>query len=571
MNRTAFQHKSNGRKEWRFRPRVPGSVRSSLGGYSPLLAQLLYNRGVTDSQQAFAFLSTETVSHDPFQLPGMETAVHRLRQALDHGERIAIFGDFDVDGVSATALLSRALRSLGSEAIAYIPHRVDEGHGLSLRAVAALARQNVGLLVTVDCGVTSHGEIDAAAKAGMDTIVTDHHLPDSELPNACAVVDHQLPGSVYPFPHLTGAGLALKLVQAMCASAGKDVTQLGQPLLSLATLGTIADVAPILGENRSIVRQGLRELGHAPAIGLRALMRSSRLEGQSVDAEDVAWRLAPRLNASGRMDHAMVSYRLLATESEEDAASLASTLEQQNRDRQDQTQVAQRQAKGMVELEPLLMVSDPSFSPGIIGLVAARLVDEFSRPAVVVSEGLEISRGSCRSTPDFNIGSALQQVAPGVGGFVAYGGHPRAAGFTVETSRLPALRKALVALAGDVVGDDPPPPALDIDAELPLGSLPRDVYGEIQRLAPFGAQASAPVFLSRNVQVAWVRPMGATGNHLRLQLRDGGVTWSAVAFGQGANFPGGAGALDVVYSVEIDRWGATETLRLRVLDMRAAG
>ncbi|MFC1935190.1 single-stranded-DNA-specific exonuclease RecJ [Chloroflexota bacterium] len=571
MNQDSSSQVAAARKVWRIQPPLPAEARSSLGkaNYHPLLARLLYNREIADAHQAQAFLSTEPISHDPLTLTGIEAAIHRLRRALEHRERIAVFGDFDVDGVTATALLARALKPLGTEILPYIPHRVEEGHGLSLQAIHALARQNVDLLITVDCGITSYIEIDAAARAGIDTIVTDHHLAPEGPPRACAVVDPRLPGSRYPFPYLTGAGLALKLVQALYHSMRRNDAP-WQSLLPLAALGTVADMAPLVDENRSIVRQGLQELGRTTTPGLRTLMRSAHLEGRVPDTEAISWVLAPRLNAAGRMDHASISYELLVTESEERATALAATLEQQNRERQRITAEAQEKARTLIELKPLLMVSDPSFSPGIVGLVAGKLVEEFCRPAVVVSLEEEVSRGSCRSIPEFDIGSALHRVAPSIGGFVRHGGHPRAAGFIIATEKLPALRRELVALAQESLGEEAFQPRLDIDLELPLGTLPRDIYRIIEGLAPFGAGNPAPVFLSRNVQLAGMRPLGSNGEHLRLKLRDQGVTWDAIAFRLGAHLPAGADSLDVVYTVDIDYWGGEETLRLNVMDLRAA-
>ncbi len=307
-----------------------------------------------------------------------------------------------------------------------------------------------------------------------------------------------------------------------------------------------------------------------PAPGLQALMRSARLDGKVPDTETISWALAPRLNAAGRMDHASTSYELLVAESEERATTLAATLEQLNRDRQRQTAEAMDLARKLLELGPLLMVSDPSFSPGIIGLVAGRLAEEFRRPAVVVSLGQEVSRGSCRSIPEFDIGSALYQVSSSIGGFIRHGGHPQAAGFTIATEKLPLLRQQLTALAQGSVGEAAIQPRLDIDLEIPLGSLPRDVYQTLQRLAPFGVGNPKPVFLSRNVHLDGIRTMGANHEHLRLRLRHQGVTWDAVAFGQASRRPEDASLLDVVYTVDMDRWRERDTLRLTVLDLRAA-
>ena len=558
---------------WHVRPGAPAEIQAALtrSGYSPLLAQLLYNRGISTPDQAQSFLSHESVSHDPWALPGMESAVDRIKGALERKERIAVFGDFDVDGITATALLTRALKPLGSQVRPYIPHRVEEGHGLSLHAVQLLAGESVDLLITVDCGVTSHEEVRAASRAGIDTIITDHHLAPDGGPDACAVVDPRLSGSNYPFPYLTGAGLAWKLAQAVYSSLGRTAELEGQPLMSLAALGTIADVGPLVDENRSIVRDGLKELGERPTPGLRALMRSARQDGHPPDTETVGWYLAPRLNAAGRMAHADTSYQLLVTDSPAEAASLVGVLETQNRQRQELTAAAHEKAKGLVELEPLIMVGDASFLPGIIGLVASRLVDELGRPAVVLSVGDEVSRGSCRSVAEFDIGSALHEVAASMDGFIAHGGHPQAAGFTIATDSVPELRQRLVEIARQAMGDEVSSPRLDIDMELPLGSLPRDVYRLAGELAPCGEANPQPVFLSRGVQVTSMRSFGADGAHLSLNLRDGGVTWSAVAFRQGGKVPNGTGLVDVVYTVGIDRWNGQETLRLGVLDIRASG
>ncbi|MBI4311090.1 MAG: single-stranded-DNA-specific exonuclease RecJ [Chloroflexi bacterium] len=558
---------------------MPPSARTVLEGFPPVQAQLLYSRGLPSPAQARAFLSFDPVSHDPFALPDMEAAVGRMRQALQKREGIGVFGDFDVDGLSATALLATALRPLGCLIVPYIPHRVDEGHGLSMQAVERLAAQDVRLLITVDCGISSHKEIAYAAGMGIDTIVTDHHLPPQQTPLALAVVDPRLHGSSYPFAELTGAGLALKLAQGLYSAMSFPTAHLLPPLFPLAALGTIADVAPLVDENRSIVRQGLAHMSRTPSVGLNALVRSARLEGRALDTESVGWQLAPRLNASGRIDSADLSYRLLVTQSSQEAAALAQSLEQQNRQRQEMTEEAYRKAKSILEPGPLLMVGDPSFSPGIIGLVAGRLAEEFARPSVVISQGVETSRGSCRSVPWFDIGRALYQIEEAVGGFVRHGGHAQAAGFTVETQRLPVLRQALTRLAAERLRQTSngnqdealPAPWLDVDMETPLGTLPRDVYRQVQSLAPFGPGNPEPVFLSRAVQVLEARPMGAGGKHLRLKLKDGGIAWNAVAFGQGDRLPAGATRLDIAYAVEMDHWGGQERLQLRVLDFRVVG
>ena len=560
------------RIEWRVRPAVPQEIARPLmdSGLTPILSQLLYNRGFHSPDEAQAFLSTDEVSHDAALLPGLEQAVERLRKAVRNRERVAVFGDFDVDGITGTAIMARALTSLGVEVIPYIPHRVEEGHGLNTEAVSYLAGQGATLLVTVDTGVTAFAEVAAAQDMGVDVIITDHHLAPQGAPDACAIIDPRLPDSTYPFPHLTGAGLAYKLCKALLQSFGSNGQEELGTLLSLAALGTVADVAPLLDENRSLVRRGLEELARSSSTGLQAMFRTARIEDVSFDAETIGWVLAPRLNAAGRLDHADASYRLLVTDDAGEAEGLALQLEQQNRDRRTMTTEAYDKARSLVEPAPLIMVGDESFSPGIIGLVASRLAEEFHRPAVVLSLGPDVSRGSCRSIPEFDIGSALHEVAPGVEGMLRFGGHPQAAGFTIVTSSLDSLQRRLTSVAEEALSDQVLRPRLDIDVELPLRDLPRDIYPTVQRLAPFGAANPAPLFLSRNVQLMSNRQIGSNGDHSLLKLKENGITWDAIAFSNSRRLPENIDKVDVVYTVEIDRWRSHQTLRLNVKDVRPA-
>ena len=560
------------RMEWRVRPAVPQEIAQPLmdSGLTPILAQLLYNRGLHSPDQAQDFLSGDEVSHDEALLPGLEQAVERLRTAVRGHERVAVFGDFDVDGITGTAIMARALTSLGVEVIPYIPHRVDEGHGLSTDAVSHLAAQGATLLVTVDTGVTAFAEVAAAQDMGVDVIITDHHLAPQGAPDAYAIIDPRLPDSTYPFPHLTGAGLAYKLCKALLQSFSSSAEEQLGTLLSLAAMGTVADVAPLLDENRSIVRRGLEELARSSSTGLQAMFKTARIEDVSFDAETIGWVLAPRLNAAGRLDHAEASYRLLVTNDAGEAEGLALQLEQQNRDRRTMTTEAYQKARSLVEPGPLIMVGDESFSPGIIGLVASRLAEEFHRPAVVLSLGPDVSRGSCRSIPEFDMGSALHEVAPQVEGILRFGGHPQAAGFTIATSSLDSLQRRLTSVAEEALSDQALQPRLDIDLDLPLRDLPRDIYPTVQRLAPFGAANPSPLFLSRNVQLVSSRQIGSNGDHSLLKLKENGIIWDAIAFGNSCRLPENINKVDVVYTVEIDRWKSHETLRLNVKDVRPA-
>ena len=337
-----------GRRAWRVASRAPADVNAKLSAYSPLAAQLLYNRGVTDLPSAKAFLSTdEKLLEDSLLLPDIQSAVSRINRALRDGETIGIFGDFDADGVTATALLEEGLARLGGRVIPYLPHRVKEGHGLNSQAVHALHEQGVTLLVTVDCGVTSVDEVSEAASLGMDTIITDHHTPLPRIPDACAIVNPKLDGSIYPFPHLAGVGLAFKLVTALYASMDRSWDE---TLLQLAALGTVTDVTPLVGENRYIVAAGLRSLNTNPRPGLKELLRLAGLEVGELDTETIAYTLGPRLNAPGRLEHASKGYDLLRAASTEEAAPLARDLERMNRERQGLTQKAQDAAKRLMGL-----------------------------------------------------------------------------------------------------------------------------------------------------------------------------------------------------------------------------
>ncbi len=554
---------------WREASRAPADVKTGLSDFSPLAAQLLYNRGVTDLPGAKAFLSRdESLLEDPFLLPNIETAVSRIHRALRDGETIGVFGDFDADGVTGTALLVEGLAKLGGKVIPYLPHRITEGHGLNSRAVRALHEQGVTLLVTVDCGVTSVDEVSEAASLGMDTVITDHHTPLPQLPDACAIVNPKLDGSTYPFPHLAGVGLAFKLVTALYAHLDRSWDE---SLLQLAALGTVTDVTPLVGENRYIVAAGLRSLNANPRPGLKELLRLAGLEAGELDTETIAYTLGPRLNAPGRLEHASAGYDLLRAASIEEAAPLAGDLERMNRERQGLTQKAVEAAKRHVDAvppgAPMTVMWSEEFAPGIAGLLASRLVEERWRPAVVVAVDGDMGRGSGRSIPEFDLASALAECRDL---FDRFGGHPRAAGFLIPREKLPALRERLEAIARrDLDGADLQP-AIDIDAHVRISSLMGDNFRFLQSLAPYGEGNPKPVFLTKGVKAVDAQPVGAQGNHLRLKLQHEGAVWDAIAFGRGGDWSGDSDELDVVYTLSVDTWGGSRTLRLVIEDFQAS-
>jgi len=553
------------RYRWNLLPPVPRQYLVNNSSIPPLVVQLLFNRGLKEPAQLASFLAVDqSLCSSPLLLPDMPQAVARIYQAMLSAEPIAIYGDYDADGITATALLVQGLSMLGGNVVPYIPHRLTEGYGLKTTALENLRQQGIGLVVTVDCGITSLSEVRRARRTGLDIVITDHHTPLPEMPPAVAIVNPKLAGSAYPFAELTGVGVAFKLLQALYQSVGRE-GQL-EEMTDLVALGTVADMSPLLGENRYLVKKGIMVMNQSPRLGLRALIEQAGLSGGSLDAEGISWMIAPRLNAAGRLDHAMFSYKLLMTDSPIEARRLARWLEQKNAERQKLTSSTLARAREQVlsrGISPLLMASDRDYFIGIAGLVASRLAEEFYRPAVVVKTGEKMSSGSCRSIPEFNIIAALKESRHLLSQF---GGHSQAAGFTLPTRNLPRFEEALVNLASAQLRGADLRPSLDVDAEVRLPGLGGDTFQITQQLAPFGRGNPLPTYLSRHVEVIDCRTMGNGGEHLRLKLRQDGSRWDGVAFRLGNYLADVTPFLDIVYNLEIDRWRGKETLRLNILD-----
>lgn len=556
------------RKRWDVLPAAPPQQFLVLPHLPPLVVQVLYNRGLREPGEVDAFLySIEELGADPFLLPDMDRAVARLRRALEHDESIAVFGDFDVDGVSGTAILVQFLSHHGNRIVPYIPDRSKEGYGLNSRAIDHLKAEGVQLIVTVDCGTKSVEEVKYALSLGMDVIVTDHHATPEVLPPATAVVNPRCPNSRYPFVELAGAAVAYKLAEALSVSIDNGNVNV-EDYVDLAALGTIADMMPLVGENRLLARRGLDMLNTMPRLGLRELMRSARITPGQVDADSVGYSLGPRINSAGRLDTALVSYRLLTTDSLTEAQEIAGILELQNVQRQKYTQegVALARAKAMAQVKryPLLLVGSRAFKQGVIGLVASRLAEEFYRPAVVIEVGETESRGSARSIPEFDINWALTQCADLL---TRFGGHPMAAGFSVPNQNIKALRQCLVGLAGETLDTAALEPYITVDAQVKLNQLDWGIMKSIEGLAPFGKGNPTPTFMTDGVRLVDCRKIN--GGHLRLKLYDGRLTWPAVAFGFGELCDLKAGSyLDIVYHLCVDNWNGDSKLQLEIEDLR---
>ena len=567
------------RPQWTVASPIPDEIVSALG-MPRLWAQVLYNRGIEDADTALNMLdSSHNALHDPFLFDDMDLAVRRILQAIRDGETIAVFGDFDTDGVTATVLLYEALGQLGGTAIAHIPHRVRDGHGLNIDAVHDMRNRGASLVITVDCGITSVEEVRAAKELGMEVILTDHHAPLTGLPDAYAVVTPRRAVDAYPFPFLTGAGIAFKLVQALYQ--GQEQT-MSESALELAALGTVADMAPLLGENRALATLGLASLQRTKRPGLLALFEAAHTTGAALDHESIPFVIAPRLNAAGRMDTADLSFDLLPAPDMDTARDLAAQVEQLNQQRRELTGTLVEQglegAALQVEDESLIFLASEEFEPGVSGLVAGRLAERFYRPAIVVSVDGDVARASGRSIPEFNLGEALAECEEL---FHRFGGHPAAAGFVADTANLEALKERLQRLAREQLQGIALEPRLHIDAEVAFKDVLGEAYTFLRSLAPFGQGHPPPAFLARNVEVTAVRQMGAEGQHMRLTLRQSGAKWDAVAFNQawpeGLSMPEGTSdknstypTVDLVYAPEVNNFNGRNTMQLRLLDVVAS-
>ena len=597
-------------------PAPPEYLRSA--GISALVAQLLYNRKIASDQINSFLFDSQQFQNDPFLLPDIHLAVNRIHRALSNKEKIAVYGDFDADGVTATAIVVEGLNALGSEAIPYIPHRLHEGYGLNMTAIKNLWEEGVRLIITVDCGISAIKEVNEAKELGMDIIITDHHTPASDLPQAIAVIDPKRSDSQYPFPHLAGAGIAFKLVQALLhKDKNADVTN---KLLDLVALGTIPDMVPLTGENRYLVKKGLEALNNTQRIGVKKMIGIATLKPDKISEGDVAWALGPRLNAAGRIGHATNSYRLLTTVSGEEAVLLAKELEEGNEERQALT----RKATDMAEKrlagksgQVLLIDGDESYPPGVIGLVAGKLAAKYYRPTIILTLEPEICRGSARSIPEFNIVTALQQCQDlliNCGGhpmaakyyrptiiltlepeicrgsarsipefnivtalqqcqdlLINCGGHPMAAGFMVTRENLSQVKRRLTDMAVSQLAHLDLMPRLIIDAEIPLTCFAGETLNLIRQMAPFGQGNPSPTFLSRGVEVLKQRSIGKQGNHLELEIKQGGTIWRAIAFNYGNNGRSQENDLgkvelprqiDIVYNLKVSQWRGEEVLSL---------
>ena len=561
---------------WNLRPPGPAGSRAELerAGLPPLCAAVLCARGVDTAPAASAFLAHgPDLLHDPFLLRDMEKAVERISRAIREQETVAVYGDYDVDGITATCLLTQFLRTLGGQVVSYIPDRTEEGYGLNNHAIDALARQGVTLIVTVDCGITAAQEVEYARALGVDVVITDHHQCKEVLPQAVAVVDPRRPDCSYPFPDLAGVGVALKLALALTAPAQRPQVLLDYG--ELAAIGTVADVMLLQGENRALVHLGLERLADCSRPGLQALLREAGCpRGQVPTTVTIGYGLAPRINAAGRMEQAGTALELLLTQDPQRGQELAQELCQLNRLRQAiELEIFQHCDQLLTHTPalsaPVIVLAGEGWHQGVIGIVASRLAEKYACPAFMISLDGDKGKGSCRSFGGFNLFGALERCAPLLD---SYGGHELAAGFSIRRDNIPAFRAALCQLVEEFAGHQPMESSLDVDCEIPHCSLlsTQDVES-LSLLEPFGSGNPKPVFLLRSVCVLSHTDVGG-GRHLKLKLRRDGVVMDAIFFSANTAACGieNGQRLDIAFTLQINQFRGNRTVQLQLCDLRPA-
>lgn len=563
------------RRKWAVRPGDPpaADVLARKIGVSPVTAQILLHRGIADAAAARDFLRTDIGQlRDPYEIPGMTAAVDRLDSALRRGEKIGIFGDYDVDGVSGTALLTRYFRLRGADAPAYIPHRTQEGYGLNAAGLRVLADQGVRLLVTVDTGTTAHAAIAQAREMGMDVVVIDHHVPDATLPEGATIVNPML-GAPNP---LASVGIAFKTAWALAHRCEEDKERFAEVLpsaLTLAALGTVADVCPLLGDNRVLVALGLQELSARPSVGLAAIRRAAGLDEGDLSAGDIAFKFAPRLNAAGRMLDARLALELLLTDDESRAAQLAAELEMANRKRQKVEDQILRQAIDRIETEGhlderVIVLADDRWHSGVVGIVAARLVERTARPVFLIGLDGDAGRGSARTIDGFNLKEAIAACEAHL---ISGGGHEKAGGLSIARDRVDAFTEQMRAVARGTLADDDLAHTIKIDLEVRIEEILPGLYRELARLAPFGIGNPRPVFCARGVRVAGVpRVMGRDGSHLQFFAAQDAASLRAVGWKMAELYEPllDAANVDLAFTVQENRWQGRVSLELELKDVR---
>ena len=559
-------------QKWHIAPPHPeAAARLTAAGYPCLVSAVLASRGIATEEEAAAFLEQEQrLTYSPFLMADMDKAAARVQQALADGEKIAVFGDYDVDGITATCILVDYLQSRGADVLHYIPRRIEDGYGLSCDAIEGLYRKGARLLITVDCGITGVEEVDFANSLGMDVVITDHHECKETLPRAVAVVDPHRPDCPYPFKHLAGCGVALKLALAL---GGPDREEaLFARYCTLAAIGTVADVMQMSGENRTIVSRGLAVIEHSDFIGLQALLKEAGLTGREITSVQIGFVLAPRINAAGRMGAADKAAELLLCTDPAEAERMARELCALNRERQNVEQTIYSQAEEMIAHLPdrdrsALVLESSRWHQGVVGIVASRLSEKYSRPSFMIHLNGTTGKGSCRSWGGFNLFAALENCKDLLLGF---GGHELAAGFTIDESNIPAFRERMNDYARSFRGGEAPVSVLDVDVAITHPSaVTLEELDALSALEPYGSGNARPVFCLLGATLLRTQNVGQN-RHLKLRLGKGsaqfdGIFFSTVAEDCGCHV---GDRVDAAFYLQVNEFRGSRTVQLQMVDLR---
>ncbi len=551
---------------WKVSQPEAGAVNALVGsGYAPLAAMVLASRGMEDDHQARAYLDCNAPLLDPFLMTDMDKAAGRVGLAMSRGEKIAVFGDYDVDGITATCLLTDFLRRHGADAVSYIPGRLEEGYGLNPIAIHQLHDEGVKLIVTVDCGITAVSEAELCRQLGIDLVITDHHECKQTLPAAIAVVDPHRPDGGYPHKNLSGVGVAFKLASALC---GSQETVL-EEYADMVCLGTVADVMPLQGENRVFVARGLESLAHTKRPGIAALMAECGCAPEAVSASSIGFMLAPRINAAGRMGQIDLAVELFLTDDPDKAAEAARGLCELNRQRQAVESEIYRQAVSMLPMgkpPEAIVLADESWHQGVVGIVASRIAEEYACPTFLICLDGEHGKASSRSHGGFNLFASLSALSPLL---ESYGGHELAAGFTITRANIPEFRRQICALAAKFYTDDVPRTVLDVDCAVSPELLTLHNVDALQMLEPCGNGCPKPVLMVKNLTIDRISMVGG-GRHMRLRLCSGHTYLNAIYFSANPQTvsiqPGDL--VDVAFTPQVNEFRGTRTVQMNVIDIR---
>lgn len=582
-------------KKWVIKPKISNDLIKKFPEFSPVILQLLFNRNITEQKLIDEFLSPDYTKdiHDPYLFKDMIKSVKRIKQAIDNNEKIIIHGDYDADGVCATAILLSTLKKIGAENIdIYLPHREKEGYGLNMKTIEFFHEEKVNLIITCDCGVSNYQEIKKANNYGIDTVITDHHQEPKILPEAVAIINPVLKGENYPFKGLAGAGVAFKFAQALLqdydkqnqmvsAKGGRLLKRNGGQgptsgwekwLLDLVAIGTVADVSSLIGENRTLVKYGLVVLQKTKRLGLQKLFAVAGINLDKMNTYTIGYQISPRINSAGRVDHANTAFKLIATDNIEEAIILATELNKNNQERQKITdqifQEALNIAKEQIKDQHLLIAANENWNPGVIGLVAGKVCQEFHRPTFIFSIENENYTASGRSVPEFNIIEAVNSQADLLERF---GGHPSACGLTVKKINYEKLIKNLRQLANDKLKNLELMPSLFIDAEIELNDLNWDLAQILEDFEPHGENNPKPKFITRNLQVNELNAVGVNAQHLKIKVNNQkGQAKKVIIFDCARVCPNLElnDKIDLVYEIIIHEWNGTKEIELNAIDIK---